>query len=105
MSAPETPSPVPPRPPAGSPRLAESFDLVLLGSGLGVYTLARAFHEQYGVVATVLTKVGIEPMRRSVTCEVLELGGSASDDDLIDRRHRARARARRGAAPAAAGQC
>ena len=62
---------------------SDRFDLVLLGSGLGVYTLARAFHEQYGVVATVLTKVGIEPMRRSVTCDVRELGGSASNEDLI----------------------
>src|SRR5690625_2082494 len=59
------------------------FDLVLLGSGLGVYTLARAFHEEYGVVATVVTKVGIEPMRRSVTSEVRELGAAASDEDLI----------------------
>ena len=37
---------------------ATPFDLVLLGTGLGVYTLARAFHEEYGVVATVVTKVG-----------------------------------------------
>ena len=63
---------------------AAAFDLVLLGSGLGVYTLARAFHEQYGVVATVVTKVGIEPMLRSVACEVIELGGAASDTDLIE---------------------
>lgn len=74
--------------PAASPAEGASapapFDLVLLGSGLGVYTLARAFHEQYGVVATVVTKVGIEPMLRSVACEVIELGGAASDQDLID---------------------
>lgn len=62
----------------------QPFELVLLGSGLGVYTLARAFHEEYGVVATVVTKVGIEAMRRSVTCEVIELGGAASDEDLIE---------------------
>ncbi|GAA1300339.1 carboxylate--amine ligase [Brachybacterium tyrofermentans] len=83
MSAPETPSPRPTASDLGPPSSSESFDLVLLGSGLGVYTLARAFHEEYGVVATVLTKVGIEPMRRSVTCEVIELGGSASDEDLV----------------------
>ena len=62
---------------------ATPFDLVLLGTGLGVYTLARAFHEEYGVVATVVTKVGIEPMRRSVSCEMRELGASASDEDLV----------------------
>ena len=71
--------------PASEPTAAPGgFDLVLLGSGLGVYTLARAFHEEYGVVATVLTKVGIEPMRRSVTCDVHELGGAARDEDLVD---------------------
>lgn len=83
MSAPETPSPRPTASDLGPSSSSEGFDLVLLGSGLGVYTLARAFHEEYGVVATVLTKVGIEPMRRSVTCEVIELGGSASDEDLV----------------------
>ena len=76
------------RPDTASPRSGASaapapFDLVLLGTGLGVYTLARAFHEEYGVVATVVTKVGIEPMRRSVTCDMRELGGSASDEDLV----------------------
>src|SRR5690606_31317073 len=68
---------------AGAPAAAD-FDLVLLGSGLGVYPRARPFREQYGVVATVVTKVGIEPMLRSVACEVIELGGAASDQDLID---------------------
>ena len=76
------------RPDTASPRSGASaapapFDLVLLGTGLGVYTLARAFHEENGVVATVVTKVGIEPMRRSVTCDMRELGGSASDEDLV----------------------
>lgn len=83
MSAPETPSPRPTASDLGPSSSSESFDLILLGSGLGVYTLARAFHEEYGVVATVLTKVGIEPMRRSVTCDVIELGGSADDEDLV----------------------
>ena len=70
-------------PRAEEPSPPQPFDLVLLGSGLGVYTLARAFHEEYGVVATVVTKVGIEPMRRSVACDVHELGAAASDEDLI----------------------
>src|SRR5699024_4286318 len=59
------------------------FDLVLLGSGLGVYTLARAFHGAYGGAVTVVTKVGIEPMRRSVISEVREPGAAASDEYLI----------------------
>ena len=82
------PRPDPRSTPSAAPRAEDArppqpFDLVLLGSGLGVYTLARAFHEEYGVVATVVTKVGIEPMRRSVTSEVRELGAAASDEDLI----------------------
>ena len=72
-------------PGSGTSPAPSAFDLVLLGSGLGVYTLARAFHEEYGIVATVITKVGVEPMRRSVSCEVIELGGSAVDEALIDR--------------------
>src|SRR5699024_950249 len=84
MPPPETPTSPPTASGPGPSPASAGFDLVLLGSGLGVYTLARAFHEEYGVVATVVTKIGIEPMRRSVTCEVLELGGAASDEDLID---------------------
>lgn len=67
---------------APAPAAAPAFDLVLVGSGLGVYAFARAFHEQYGTVATVVTKVGLEPMRRSVACELIELGSGASDEDM-----------------------
>src|SRR5690625_4917299 len=83
MPPPETPTSPPTASGPGPSPASAGFDLVLLGSGLGVYTLARAFHEEYGVVATVVTKVGIEPMRRSVTSEVRELGAAASDEDLI----------------------
>ncbi|MFC0674148.1 carboxylate--amine ligase [Brachybacterium hainanense] len=69
---------------ASSPASAADFDLVLVGSGLGVYAFARAFHEQYGTVATVVTKVGLEPMRRSVACELIELGAGAEDADMIE---------------------
>jgi D-aspartate ligase len=71
---------------SSSPAQAPSrpvFDLVLAGTGLGVYTLARAFHEQYGVVATVVTKVGVDAMRRSVACDMVELGGSAGDENMV----------------------
>lgn len=83
MPRPDSLSPRSGRPLDGAPAAPAEFDLVLLGTGLGVYTLARAFHEEYGVVATVVTKVGVEPMRRSVTCDMRELGGDASDEDLI----------------------
>ncbi|EWS79919.1 ATP-grasp domain-containing protein [Brachybacterium phenoliresistens] len=67
--------------PAAAP--APDFDLVLVGSGLGIYAFARAFHEQYGTVATIVTKVGLEPMRRSVACDLVELGSSAGDADMV----------------------
>jgi D-aspartate ligase len=88
MARPHISTSRPGSPAAGGPsspqgRAPAAFDLVLLGTGLGVYALARAFHEEYGVVATVVTKVGIDPMRRSVTCDMRELGAGASDEDLI----------------------
>ncbi|GAB2532393.1 carboxylate--amine ligase [Brachybacterium huguangmaarense] len=61
------------------------FDLVLVGSGLGVHALATAFHAEYGTVATIVTKIAVEAMRRSVTSEVIELGAGASEDDMIAR--------------------
>lgn len=64
---------------------APAFDVVLVGTGLGVHTLARAFHEEYGVVSDVVTKVAIEPMRRSVSCRVHELGASSDDEATIAR--------------------
>ncbi|UYG16725.1 carboxylate--amine ligase [Brachybacterium huguangmaarense] len=70
---------------ASSSSAAPDFDLVLAGSGLGVYTLARAFHEEYGVVATVVTKIAVEAMRRSVACNVIELGARADEDDMVAR--------------------
>lgn len=55
------------------------FDVVALGAGLGIYALTRAFHERYGVIATVLAIGAPEPMRRSVTCTVRDLPDDADD--------------------------
>ncbi len=60
------------------------FDLVLAGTGLGVYTLATAFHAEYGIRSTVVTRVAVEAQRRSVACETREIGAKASDLELID---------------------
>src|SRR5690606_28401172 len=32
------------------------FDVVLLGTDFGIYGLARAFHERYGIVSTVISR-------------------------------------------------
>lgn len=64
---------------------APDFDLVLVGSGLGVHALATAFHAEYGTVATIITKVGLAAMRRSVTSELIELGPGASEEEMVAR--------------------
>ncbi len=62
-----------------TPGKTPDFDVVLLGSGLGIYALSRAFHEAYGVVSTVLAVKAPEPMLRSVTCEVVDLPSGVDD--------------------------
>lgn len=61
----------------------DDFDVVLVGSGLGVYALTRAFHEQYGIVSTVVTRVGIGPLRKTVTARTIELGAAADDAAMV----------------------
>lgn len=43
---------------------------VILGADIGVYALARAFHEQYGVVSTVLASAALGPIANSKICDV-----------------------------------
>ncbi|WP_058234448.1 carboxylate--amine ligase [Devriesea agamarum] len=59
------------------------FDVVLLGSGLGIYALSRAFHEAYGVVSTVVAVGAPEPFRRSITCQVHDLPSGSTDEDRL----------------------
>lgn len=59
------------------------FDVVMLGGGLGIYALTRAFFEAYGVVSTVVAIAPPEPMRRSVTCTVRELPAGADEDERV----------------------
>lgn len=68
-----------------SPSSSPDFDLVLVGSGLGIFALSRAFHEEYGTVATVVTKVAIDAMRRTVTEDVIELGLGADGAAMVSR--------------------
>lgn len=43
---------------------------VILGADIGVYALARAFHEQYGVTTTVLASAALGPIANSSICDV-----------------------------------
>ncbi|MFC7373732.1 MULTISPECIES: carboxylate--amine ligase [unclassified Brachybacterium] len=59
------------------------IDLVLLGGDIGIYALARAFHEEYGIRATVVTRRVVGPVADSSILETVEVGMSASEDELI----------------------
>lgn len=65
-----------------APDASAPFDLVVLGAGLGIYALTRAFHEEYCVVSTVLVADPPEPMLRSITCTVRELTGRSDEERL-----------------------
>ncbi|WP_299305503.1 carboxylate--amine ligase [uncultured Brachybacterium sp.] len=71
----------PPRPYAALP--SSEVDLVLLGGDIGIYALARAFHEKYGTVATVVTRKVAGPVADSSILRTVELGMSASEEDMV----------------------
>lgn len=60
------------------------LSLVLLGTGLGVYTLATAFHAEYGIRSRIVTRVAVSAMRHSQACQVRELGARASNAQVLD---------------------
>ncbi|HEX7350944.1 carboxylate--amine ligase [Brachybacterium sp.] len=70
----------PPHPFAAS---APEVDLVLLGGDIGIYALARAFHEKYGTVATVVTRKVAGPVADSSILRTVEIGMGASEEDMI----------------------
>lgn len=60
-----------------------TVDLVLLGGDIGIYALARAFHEHYGITSTVITRKVAGPVADSTILETVELGIDASEDEMI----------------------
>jgi D-aspartate ligase len=76
------PSPAPP-----------SFDLVMLGGDVGIYGLARAFHEAFSVRSTVISRQPAGPVIDSAIIDNVFLGAGAGADDHVEellRRGRAR---------------
>lgn len=70
-----------------------AFEVVMLGGDIGVYALARAFHEAFGVRSTVISRIATGPVDSAIIDNVL-LGAGASNEDHIDellRRGRERA--------------
>lgn len=62
---------------------APGVDLVLLGGDIGIYALARAFHEKYRISATVVTRKVAGPVADSSILRTVELGMDATEDDMI----------------------
>jgi D-aspartate ligase len=58
------------------------FEVVMLGGDIGVYALARAFHEAYGVRSTVISRVATGPVDSAIIDNVL-LGEDATGEDHI----------------------
>ena len=75
---PDTPA----RPVAAAP--TPGVDLVLLGGDIGIYALARAFHEKYGTTATVVTREVAGPVADSSILRTIELGMAASEEEMIE---------------------
>lgn len=59
------------------------FDLVLVGADIGVYALARAFHEQYGTIATVVSRQTAGPIADSAFLVAHPLGSGAKESDIV----------------------
>jgi D-aspartate ligase len=84
-----------------SPASTPAFEVVMLGGDIGVYALARAFHEAYGVRSTVISRIATGPVDSAIIDNVL-LGTSASNEDHIAellRRGRERRTARAASGP------
>ncbi|QTE31516.1 hypothetical protein J4E96_13085 [Pengzhenrongella sicca] len=58
---------------------------VILGADIGVYALARAFHEEYGVRSIVVSGAALGPVARSAIIDNVLLGPDASPVDMVDR--------------------
>src|SRR5699024_8231070 len=74
----------PPAGGAGMTRGRPAPELVLLGADIGVYAIARAFHEEYGTIATAICRTAAGPIKGSKIIEAIPLGEGAEDGEIID---------------------
>ncbi|MGC1208929.1 MAG: hypothetical protein WA880_13320, partial [Ornithinimicrobium sp.] len=59
----DAPDATPRQPDLNGPAASDpDFDVVLLGTDIGIYALARAFHERYGISSTVISRVVAGPI-------------------------------------------
>jgi D-aspartate ligase len=59
------------------------FDLVMLGTDIGTYALARAFHQRYGVRSTVISRVISGAIKNSRIIDTVDLGMDAERQDTL----------------------
>lgn len=59
------------------------FDVVLLGTDMGVYGYARAFHARYGIKSTVVARVAAGPIRNSRIIDMVALGEHAERPETL----------------------
>ncbi|WP_307844889.1 carboxylate--amine ligase [Actinotalea solisilvae] len=60
-----------------------AFQPVILGADIGVYALARAFHEGYGARSVVVSLTVTGPVADSTILENVVLGPDAAPEDLV----------------------
>jgi D-aspartate ligase len=58
---------------------------VILGADIGVYALARSFHEAYGVRSIVVSGAALGPVARSRIIDNVLLGPGATPEAMVDR--------------------
>ncbi len=71
-------------PDATDPRPSPGLVPVLLGGDIGVYALARCFHEAYGVRATAIAPSPTQVLTRSRVVRTVALGEGAGPRDYVD---------------------
>lgn len=67
-----------------NPEPRDDFQVVLLGGDIGVYALARAFHERYGTVSHVVTRSVSGPVADSSILTLHEIGAAATSAQMAD---------------------
>ena len=60
------------------------FQPVILGADIGVYALARSFHEQYGVRSVVMSLTVTGPVADSTIIENVVLGADATSEQMVE---------------------
>jgi D-aspartate ligase len=69
--------------PEGRSDGGRTFQPVILGADIGVYALARSFHEQYGARSVVVSLTVTGPVADSTILENVVLGGAATPEDIV----------------------